>query len=1008
MQSLQLNRVLSSLKTLAVLFCAAFTTQAVAEDQGRQIEEVIVTAQRASESIQDVPIAVTALSGDMLEDRQILGATDLQMNAPNVTFTATNFGGSSFSIRGIGRLVIAASGENGVSTHINDIPLGTNLAAVEFFDVSRVEVLRGPQGTLYGRNATGGAINVVTNMPEVDGVKGFVDAEIGSYNNRRYKAMLNVPITDTIAVRAAGMQLDRDGYITNLAYGQENAAGETLRGINDDIDGRNLWTGRITASWAFSDNGEAWIQYSKFSEDDDRARITNQICVTNDVPLQGCKPGEFGFDGPHLGSTTGGIFGGYFGAQYFGDKGNGLPGTLTEYEYARPQLGFRTMHTDFEPIYQSEEEVWSMGIDYRFQDYQFSLLGAYQETDSLLQQDYNMDVGPVLRTATDNPASIIGLFGLTSYPTTAPAGRAGDDWGDGPCNYNDGTHGVPGGCIADVDQGRVFSYDQSSSTSEYWTVEARVASDLDGPVNFLVGASAYDSAGSGDYYVFANTLDLLGTVSGAYPGSFNSTRAGNNEGLKTDGHAYFAEVYYDLNEKTKITFGLRRNKDNKFVADANAFLDASYRVQYVPSSGFTREVDFVRGADAMADPDLVELYGATDAFIAAYGTPAQSPERIAAADMIPLVPQPGERRKLTGSPQSFTWEETTGRLGVDYQLTDDNLLYAFYSVGYKPGGFNPPVSSAFQGDIKFDFDQEEITSIEIGSKNTLLDGTMKLNGSVFVYDYEGLQITRIANNSSINDNIDADMWGAEVEFEWYPEALPGVSFDGAYSFLDTEVANGSESVDPTNRTAGLPEWTTVNEWVPGATAGVNYVVNTAQFTAAVPLLTTTVIDPDSGLQAAPPLPGTVRANGLPAYLNRASATAFGIESSNGIAQDLGGNSLPNSPEHTIKIGAAYTMPSPVFDGNLIVRLDYYWQDDMYAREFNTAGDVIDAWDQINLSMIFESSDGSWGARLWARNLADEDNITGHYLTSDTSGFYRNYFLTEPRIVGASIRYNFGY
>ena len=119
------------------------------------------------------------------------------------------------------------------------------------------------------------------------------------------------------------MMLDRDGYITNLAYGQESSlTGETLKGIDDDIDGRNLWTGRITASWAFSDNGEAWIQYNQFSEDDDRARITNQICVTNDVPLQGCKVGEFGFEGPHLGSTTGGIFGGFFGAQYFGDKGN--------------------------------------------------------------------------------------------------------------------------------------------------------------------------------------------------------------------------------------------------------------------------------------------------------------------------------------------------------------------------------------------------------------------------------------------------------------------------------------------------------------------------------------------------------------------------------------------------------------------------------------------------------------------------------------------------------------
>lgn len=707
----------------------------------RQIEEVIVTAQRSSESIQDVPIAVTALSEDMLEDRQILEASDLQLNAPNVSFTATNFGGSSFSIRGIGRLVIAASGENGVSTHVNDIPLVTNLTAVEFFDVSRVEVLRGPQGTLFGRNATGGAINVITNMPEIDGVKGFIDVELGDYENRRIKAMLNVPVTDTFAIRAAGYSLDRDGYIDNLAYGQENADGETLSGINEDVDGRDIFAGRITASWAFSDKGEAWLQYSRFDEDDDRARITNQICVTNDVPLQGCLPDAFGFEGPHLGSTTGGIFGGYFGAQYLGDQGNGYEGTNTEYEYARPQLGFRTMHTDFEPIYQSEEDTWTLGVDYRFGDYEFSLLGAYQETDFLARQDYNMDVGPTLLTASTNPNSIVGAFGLTSYPTSAPAGRAGDEWTHPLCNYNDGTSGVPGGCIADVDQSRVFSYDQASNTSEYLSVEARITSDLDGPVNFLAGISVYDSGNSGDYYVFANTLDLLGTVTGAYPGGFNSTRAPNNKGLETDGVAYFAEGYFDINDRVKITLGLRRNKDNKFIADANAFLDASFIDVTNPALGYSREADFAQAAvdqDRNAD-DYNEaratLYNATALFEAAIGTPALSDERLAAVRAIPLVPQPGERRKLTGSPQDFTWKQTTGRLGIDYQLTDDNLLYAFFSTGYKPGGFNPPVSEAFQGDIEFEFDQEEISSIEIGSKNTFLDGTMKLNGSLFIYDY---------------------------------------------------------------------------------------------------------------------------------------------------------------------------------------------------------------------------------------------------------------------------------
>jgi outer membrane receptor protein involved in Fe transport len=96
------------------------------------IEEVIVSAQRRQESIQDVPIAVSAFSGTMLEDRQIINTSDLQMNTPNVSFTSTNFGGSNLSIRGIGNLVISSSADPGVSIHLNEIAVGTNLNSAEF------------------------------------------------------------------------------------------------------------------------------------------------------------------------------------------------------------------------------------------------------------------------------------------------------------------------------------------------------------------------------------------------------------------------------------------------------------------------------------------------------------------------------------------------------------------------------------------------------------------------------------------------------------------------------------------------------------------------------------------------------------------------------------------------------------------------------------------------------------------------------------------------------------
>lgn len=957
-----------------------------AQQSSRGIEEVVVTAQRTSESIQDVPIAVTALSASMLEDKQILGASDLQMNAPNVSFTATNFGGSSFSIRGIGRLVISNSGEAGVSTHVDEIPVESNLNAVEYFDVERVEVLRGPQGTLYGRNATGGAINIITAKPDFDGVGGFLDAEYANYDATRFKGMLNVPITDTFAIRAAGMMLNRDGFIDNVAYGQTGSGGQTLRGINSDLDGRDIWAARISAAWDITDRASLWVQYNHFKEDDDRARITNQVCVTNSIPTTGCLPDAFGFEGPHLGTTTGGLFGGFFGALPLGDPGNGAPGSTVNYDFERPEVGFRKMHTDFDPIFEEEEKLVTGGFNYAFDNLEFGLLGAYQRRDYLAQQDYNMDVGPTL-----NP-----IPGIPVYPTSAPAGGAGDEWGNGPCNYEDGTSGIFGGCILNVDQTRIFSYDQADATSEYYTVEAKLASSFTGKFNFLVGANYYDSGSSNDYYVISNTLDLLGLATGAYPSTFNSTNAPDRKGSETDGYAFFGEIYYDLTDTLKLTAGLRYNEDTKKTRDTNPFLDANYING--PGSDFSREAAFAQGSDVY-DVDRAEYYNADDAFLAAIGTPALSPQRLAAIDLIPILPLPGERRDLTGSPSKLEFSETTGRIGLDWQLSNNSMVYGFFSKGYKPGGFNPPVSEQFQGDIKFDFQKEKVNAFEIGSKNTLADGQLVLNGSLFYYDYKGLQITRIANNSSINDNIDATIWGLELETVWNPEVLPGLMVDAAYSYLNTEV-DGGESVDPVNRTAGSNDWVLLENIDLGAVTGVNYVASRDDLSPAV-------INGAILAGAAIPVPGTIYPDGIPAYLSRTYLDAVGVETSDGQNSSIDGNSLPNSPEHTFHLGVAYTWDIAPIMGALTARWDYYWQDDSYAREFNTRGDSIDSWDQHNASLIYESNDGRWSARAWIRNIEDEDNVTGKYLTADTSGFYRNYFLTEPRVYGASVRYNFG-
>ena len=207
---------------LAATAISALSVPAIAQDQQGTLDDnvIIVTAQRQAQSAQDVPIAVSAFSGAALEAQQIENSSDLQLTLPNITFTKTNFTSSSFTIRGIGDLCVGVSCDQATAIHLNDSPLfSTRLFETEFFDLERVEVLRGPQGTLFGRNATAGVVNVVTAKPRMGEFQASGDAEYGNYNAIKVKGMVNIPIGDTIAFRGAGVYVKRDGYTTNLNGG---------------------------------------------------------------------------------------------------------------------------------------------------------------------------------------------------------------------------------------------------------------------------------------------------------------------------------------------------------------------------------------------------------------------------------------------------------------------------------------------------------------------------------------------------------------------------------------------------------------------------------------------------------------------------------------------------------------------------------------------------------------------------------------------------------------------
>ncbi len=158
------------LRLNAALMTGAFALPLLAgAAMAQEIETIIVTAEKRAEDIQSVPIAVSAFTTKDLEERQITQFKDLQFATPNVNYTKSNFTASNFQIRGIGTQIFATDSEFGVAFNVDDVFYSTApVDSAQFYDIQDVEVLRGPQSTLYGRGATGGAVNVTTARPQLD------------------------------------------------------------------------------------------------------------------------------------------------------------------------------------------------------------------------------------------------------------------------------------------------------------------------------------------------------------------------------------------------------------------------------------------------------------------------------------------------------------------------------------------------------------------------------------------------------------------------------------------------------------------------------------------------------------------------------------------------------------------------------------------------------------------------------------------------------------------------
>ena len=959
--SLRLRRTLAvSASAFAIMAIAA---PAFAQDEpasgGNTVGELIITAQKREEAIQDVPIAVSAFNQESLEKAKIDGGPNLVLAIPNVNFSKGNFTGYNFQIRGVGSKLVAGSGDAGTGIHLNNAPLtANNLFESEFFDLERVEVLRGPQGTLYGRNATGGVVNVISSKP-TDSFEALIKAEYGNYNTVKLRGMINVPLGDMIAIRAAAAMTKRDGYGDNLTTG-------------NDVDDRDLWNTRITASFEPSDAFRTFVLWDHFEEDDRRSRIGKQLCVKDPGPTsigaqnfsgvppiaeiqkglfsQGCKatsvndPNILGT--PDTRATLGGIFGALVGLTQ-GDAFTNAGGV-----FQMQNKDIRNIQSSFDPVYQAKTDIIQFNAEWDITDeLTVTALTSYSKNDLYTRQDYNRIVPNETFNTSPNPVNAFG----SAIAASVIAGQQNSTCGTtvGPCAVavaaNPAVQAAaagaypaiysslfPGGVVNDPQIGalnRFATADISGGESKNFSQELRLQSNFDGPLNFNIGGIYLDYKSDGDYYVMGNTLTAYSQLQNYLNTGTPNCAATNpaciyidpNSDPNRSGHNYynntgayhlksraaFGEVYWQITDALKVTGGLRYTHDRKLVENRPVVLVS-------PGSGI----------------------------------PLSATTPILQAD----------------------FEEFTGRLVVDYKLTDNNLIYGGYSRGYKGGGVNPACSTGV-GCPPPTFAPEFVDAWEFGSKNTFDDGRLVANVTGFHYDYIGYQVSKIVNRTSVNENIDAKIYGLELETIWAP--IDNLRLNANVGYLHTAIGN-SESVDTFDRTQGDPNLVVVK-----AQNASNCVVTRAQAQAAI---------------------ANSNATNNPFAIFGLCAGAFGA-ASDGVAVQLKDNELPNSPHFTISLGAQYTMNWGDWDATL--RGDYYRQTTSYSRIYNSKADKLDAWD--NLNATFTVANEGWGLKfeLYAKNLTDEEVLTDTYLTDDSSGLFRNGFYGEPRTYGISITKTFG-
>ncbi len=721
-----------TLGTVAGVVAAIISTSALAQE----LEEVTVTATRRSENIQDVPIAVTAITAAQLETKGINDVAKLSAIAPNVTLDAgTPFSGSdtvlSAFIRGIGQNDFAFNQDPGVGVYVDGVYLARSVGSnTTMLDVDRVEILKGPQGTLFGRNTIGGAISIVTRDPG-DEFRFKGELTTGDFNRLDFRGSADLPITDKLLTSISFSTARRDGYqrripfptLLNPAGTAANplagipdcgATGATCSWTTDDSSrfpaaahqtsdregGIDQWATRAKAVYLASDTFKITLAADYMNVDQSASPNTALAITTNGInPVTG-QPIPNGTLGQLYNAC---LLGAPIGVVCSLPRG-GLSPTPTPMAQLPPLSGLNVNGNpnDDRIPYSSIFETGNIDTTYA--------------TGNSFSKLKNEGVAATLLWTLPNESSIKSI---TAYRDL--------HWKTGL-----DLDGSPEPILEPS-----FDMVQHETSEELqWTGKA-----ISDRLNYTVGGYYFKEGGHlHDYVVFPAGLLMID---------------GPND-LDTKAYAGYLHLNFKITEKLGVTAGARYTKEKKhFEGHQTDDNGLSYKASgcYPPSASGA-----LLGAPAnLTCQQVLGFPSATEPF-----------------------------RYYPPGVNTLDFSNTSPTFGVDYHFTPDLMLYASYSKGYKTGSWTTRLSSPHPTyDDSLHFDPEKATAEEVGFKSELFNHTLRLNLAAFHTKYENIQLNSQQGISPTLVNAgDAKIYGAEAEAE--AAIGGGFSINAAFGYTKAE------------------------------------------------------------------------------------------------------------------------------------------------------------------------------------------------------------------------------